>query len=277
MRVLLTGGTGFVGRQVLARLLEKKCEVRLVVRELGAIVPGVEQIVIKDLFTMRAEALEELCLGIDVIIHAAWYAVPSEYLRSNENITCLTGSLLFAKAAIVSGVKRFVGIGTCYEYDLSGGYLRSDTPLIPATLYGACKASLFLTLAKLMENETLSFAWCRLFYLHGEGEDERRLVPYIRACLAAGEPAQLTSGKQIRDYLDVRDAGFQIADLALDDKTGPVNICSGKPITVADLAFQIADEYGRRDLLHFGARDDPVNVPPCVVGELGTRAILNDE
>ena len=79
-----------MGRQVLVRLLEKKCEVRLVVRELGATVPGVEQIVIKDLFTMPSEALEELCLGIDVIIHAAWYAVPGEYLRSNENITCLT-------------------------------------------------------------------------------------------------------------------------------------------------------------------------------------------
>jgi len=50
-------------------------------------------------------------------------------------------------------------------------------------------------------------AWCRLFYLHGEGEDARRLVPYLRAKLIAGEPAELTSGKQIRDYLDVRDAG----------------------------------------------------------------------
>jgi nucleoside-diphosphate-sugar epimerase len=157
--------------------------------------------------------------------------------------------------AIASGVKRFVGIGTCYEYDLSGGYLHSDTPLMPATLYGACKASLFLTLAKLMEHEMLSFAKYRLFYLYGEGEDERRLVPYIRACLAAGEAAQLTTGKQIRDYLDVRDACFQIADLALSVKMGLINICSGKPITVAELAFQIAEEYGRSDLLHFGARE----------------------
>ena len=38
------------------------------------------------------------------------------------------------------------------------------------------------------------------------------------------------------------------------------------PITVRQLAEQIADEYGRRDLLRFGAREDNQVDPPCVVG-----------
>ena len=112
----------------------------------------------------------------------------------------------------------------------------------------------------------VEFAWCRLFYLYGEGEDERRLVPFLRGKLEAGEAAELTSGQQIRDYLDVRDAGRMIADAALGTVQGPINICSGIPVTIRQLAEQIADEYGRRDLLRFGARpDNPVD-PPCVIG-----------
>ena len=60
-----------------------------------------------------------------------------------------------------------------------------------------------------------------------------------------------------------------IVDVALGSRKGPVNICSGKPITVRELAERIADEFGRRDLLRFGARpDNPVD-PPCVVGVRG--------
>jgi dTDP-6-deoxy-L-talose 4-dehydrogenase (NAD+) len=47
---------------------------------------------------------------------------------------------------------------------------------------------------------------------------------------------------------------------------GPVNVCSGTPITVRELAEKIAYEYGRQDLLKFGARPDNLVDPPYVVG-----------
>ncbi len=91
------------------------------------------------------------------------------------------------------------------------------------------KAAAFTALSQSLPQQGVAFAWCRLFYLYGEGEDARRLVPYLRAKLAAGEPAELTSGRQIRDYLDVREAGRLIVETALGAIQGPVNICSGVP------------------------------------------------
>jgi dTDP-6-deoxy-L-talose 4-dehydrogenase (NAD+) len=55
-------------------------------------------------------------------------------------------------------------------------------------------------------------------------------------------------------------------ETVLSDEQGAVNICSGIPITVRQLAEQVADEYGRRDLLKFGVRPDNLVDPPCVVG-----------
>jgi dTDP-6-deoxy-L-talose 4-dehydrogenase (NAD+) len=188
------------------------------------------------------------------------------YLQSVKNIDCLTGTLHFAKAAAQAGVRRFVGIGTCFEYDFTEGMLSIQTPLRPSTPYAAAKAAAFMALSQYLPQQGVEFTWCRLFYLYGEGEDERRLVPYLRAKLSAGESADLSSGTQIRDYLDVREAGQMIVEHALGSGQGPVNICSGTPVTVRELAERIADEYGRRDLLRFGARPDNLVDPPCVVG-----------
>jgi dTDP-6-deoxy-L-talose 4-dehydrogenase (NAD+) len=271
-RVLLTGGTGFVGRQVLRALAEADVSIRATLREgtadgrLGD--PAtIENIVhTPDLFREPVEWWREAMDSVDTVVHAAWYAEPGKYLQSPENMTCLEGTLRMAQAAAQAGVRRFVGIGTCFEYDLTGGILSIDTPLKPVSAYAGAKAATFMALSQWFPLFGIEFAWCRLFYLFGEGEDERRLVPFLHNKLLAGEHVELTSGNQIRDFMDVKDAGARIAALSLEKECGPLNICSGVPVTVRQIAERVADQYGRRDLLRFGARPDNLVDPPCVVG-----------
>lgn len=269
--VLLTGATGFVGRQVLRVLGEKGVRVWLVVRDgkqgQFAAVTNVEKVVTTpDLFAESADWWTDVCKGVDFVIHVAWYAEPGKYLESAKNLDCLIGTLQLAKGAARARIKRFIGIGTCFEYDLTGGLLSVDTPLLPLSPYAGAKVAAFNALSQWLPKQDVELAWCRLFYLYGEGEDVRRLVPYLRTKLMGGEPVELTSGKQIRDYLDVCEAGRMIGETALGSEQGAVNICSGIPITVRQLAERIADEYGRRDLLKFGARADNLLDPECVVG-----------
>jgi dTDP-6-deoxy-L-talose 4-dehydrogenase (NAD+) len=269
--ILLTGATGFVGRQVLRALAEKKCRVRLVVRDGKqdqiAKSDAIEKIVAtKDLWSESAAWWAEACKGVDTVIHVAWYAEPGQYLTSPKNLDCLAGTLKLSQGAIESKVRRFVGIGTCFEYDFSAGHLSIQTPLKPQTPYAEAKVAAFKALSQSLPQHGVEFAWCRLFYLYGEGEDPRRLVPVLHSKLKAGEPVDLTAGTQIRDYLDVRDAARMIVESALGSVQGPVNICSGIPVTIRQLAEQIADQYGRRDLLRFGARPDNTTDPACVVG-----------
>lgn len=263
--ILITGGNGFVGRQVVKDLQESDVSLRLILRE-NTRTEFSDVLITADLFSEDAAFWEKACEGVDIIIHLAWYVEPGKYLSSDKNIDCLQGTLQLAMAAAKAGVRRFIGVGTCFEYDLTAGDLSVDTALLPLTPYAGAKVATYSALSSWLPTAGVEFAWCRLFYLYGEGENENRLVPYLRKQIEAGKPVELTSGTQIRDFLDVAIAGKQIADIALSSHQGAVNVCSGIPITVRELVEQIADEYGRRDLLKFGAREDNLTDPPRVVG-----------
>jgi len=270
MTVLLTGATGFVGRQVHRALVARGQTVRVVIRSGTAArlaAPAERVVTTPDLFAEKAAWWAEACKDVEIVVHAAWYAESGQYLHSPKNQDCLAGTLELARGAIAVGVRRFVGIGTCFEYDAAAGTLSVNTRLNPQTPYAAAKAATFQALSQLLPSRGVGFAWCRLFYLYGEGEDARRLVRYLRHRLSRGEPAELTSGTQVRDFLDVAEAGAMIAGVAVGTVQGPVNICSGVPVTVRELAERICDEYGgRRHLLRFGARPDNAFDPTRVVG-----------
>jgi len=273
-RVLITGATGFVGRQVAKALIEKGAEVSAIGRNNKELPQGIrDHIQVADLFSLDQDFWRETCSGFDTVVHVAWYAEPGKYVWSQKNLTCLAGTLALAQGAVHAGIKKLVGVGTCFEYDLASPDnpvsqpLSTNAPLRPATTYGAAKASTWLTLAAFLREKSVDFAWCRLFYLYGEGEDERRLVPFLKRRLAAGEPAELTSGTKVRDFMDVSEAGKRIAEVALGHYVGALNICSGEAVTVRELSEKIALECGRPDLLKFGARPDNPDDPVFVVGE----------
>ena len=226
-RVLLTGATGFVGRHILSSLAKADVDIRVVLRKgsFSRLCEPVSDIIeTADIFAEDRIWWSNVLQDIDIVIHAAWYAEPRKYMQSMRNLDCMRGTLEMAAGAVKAGAARFVGIGSCSEYDMSEGYLSIRTPLRPSTVYGGAKAATFFALSNALPQHGIEFSWCRLFYLYGEGEDCRRFVPYLRRQLSSGKPAELTSGKQMRDYLDVKLAGAEVARIALGQVSGPVNI-----------------------------------------------------
>jgi dTDP-6-deoxy-L-talose 4-dehydrogenase (NAD+) len=268
--VLVIGGCGFVGKQVVRCLLDDGVRTSILCRsgEKGRAIDGrvAEVRTTAEMFAEPVDRLRDLIDGFDTLVHCAWCTDLADYLTASINTQCLEGTIRLAHAFSANGGTRFVGLGTCAEYDNSAGLLFPTTPLRPANLYAACKAAAFLVLDNYLRAQGVSFTWCRLFYLYGEGEREDRLIPTVRRHLEKGVPVALTAGTQIRDFLDVRDAGRLIADAVLSGNEGVVNICSERGVSVRSLVETVADEYNRRDLLRFGERSMNPFDPPCIVG-----------
>ena len=270
-RILVSGATGFVGRKIIDALIVQDVEIVIVVRASSLIqdshINGLYDVIYsEDIFLESVSWWADVCRDVDIVVHAAWYAEPGKYLQSTKNIDCLNGSLNLARGAAAARVKRFIGLGTCFEYEMSDAPLTVNDSQYPLTLYASSKLSLYFLLNHFFELENIEFAWCRLFYLFGDGEDSRRFIPYLRGKLERNEIAELTSGVQVRDYMNVIDAGRAISKVVLGSQYGVLNVCSGVPVTIRQIAENIADEFGKRELLKFGARKDNLIDPAFVVG-----------
>ena len=254
MKVFITGATGFIGSHVTRLLLSEGCEVHALVREssdlwrINDVVPSL-RLVRCDLLAFDALNAHLERIQPDLCIHLAWYAVPGKYLTSLENLSLLNASLHLASRLAGLGCQRFVGIGTCFEYDTRLGYLSETSPTRPRNLYAASKLALQVVLEQLANTTGMEVAWLRLFYQYGPFENERRLVPSVICSLLRHQVAKVTKGEQIRDFLHVEDVAAAIWAVAQSDLSGAVNIGSGKPVAVRDIVTQIGAILNRPELI----------------------------
>ncbi len=189
----------------------------------------------------------------DVVVHMAWYAEPTTYLRSPYNMDALGAAVRLARVAYGAGCNRFVGAGSCVEYAAKSEPLVETDPCAPRSVYGAAKLAARDAIAALAAQEGKSFAWSRIFHLHGPGDAPARLVPSIVRKLREGMTVDLTDGTQVRDHLHVADVGSAMAAIAEGDASGVVNVCSGEPVSLRRVVEVVADTAGGADRLRFGA------------------------
>lgn len=274
--VLLTGASGFIGRQSIAPLLTRNFKVHCVTsREpSGAPAGGVEWH-LADLLDAQATNAVISRLQPTHLLHFAWVTQPGSYWTSAANLTWVQASLSLIQSFQKFGGQRMVIAGTCAEYDGRYGYCTEGvTPAEPATLYGVAKNTLRLLLDAYARQVSLSTAWGRLFFTYGPFEASPRLVPSVITSLLKGEVARCTHGRQIRDWLHVADVADAFVTLLDSDLTGSVNIASGEPVAIRDVILRIAKQFGQPDRVQFGAlpaRDDD---PPMLVGN--SRRLAQD-
>jgi nucleoside-diphosphate-sugar epimerase len=276
-RVLLTGATGFIGRQTIRPLRDRGYEVHAVSSrtiDIGRADGGLDGLVIHQTNLLDPGATADLVERVRPthLLHLAWYAEPGKFWTSPENDRWVAASRVLLCAFAQAGGRRVVVAGTCAEYDWSAvGVCREGvTPVAPATAYGRAKAGLHAaTAAYFAEDGMPTLAWGRIFFLYGPGEHPARLVSSVIRALLDGRPAPCSHGRQVRDFLDTADvaAGFA-ALLDSDDVSGAVNVASGDPVTIARLVGLVGEACGRPELIELGALPTREDEPPVLVADV---------
>lgn len=268
-RVLVTGASGLIGRNVVKALLERGVEVHAVSRTLahqpdGGLVRWHKA----DLLNRDARIAVLDSSGPRTIIHCAWVTEHGAYWSSPENLDWVAATVSLAREAQERGALRFVGVGTCAEYKWGQDDVLSETssPLEPATLYGKAKDATRRVIEAFAAGCGLSFAWARVFMLYGAGEAPGRLVASLANALARDEPAKMASGKGVRDLMDARDVGAAIAAIAQSSATGSINIGTGVGTKLGVVGEILARLAARPDLLQLNALPERAE-PLCIVAD----------
>ena len=204
----------------------------------------------------------------DYLVHLAWNTEQDRFWEASDNDDWLEGGRALCRTFSASGGVRLIVAGSCAEY---AGHvteprreIEDERDALPATRYGRAKLELLRSLREL----DVSYAWARIFFPYGPGEGERRLVPSIARALLRGEPAECSSGRAIRDFIDVRELGRALAKLVTSNVSGSINLGQGERTRIADVANLLGELAGRPDLIKLGARADRPNEPQLLAPDL---------
>jgi nucleoside-diphosphate-sugar epimerase len=268
-RVLLTGATGFIGQHCVAPLLARGYEVHAITARSPA--PDDGPVVWHQANLLDPQSVTELIATVrpSDLLHMAWYVAHGKYWSAPENLSWVRASLQLLESFREHGGERAVFAGTCAEYDWSYGYcVEQVTPAQPASLYGTCKNALRSIVAAYAAQHSLSVAWGRIFFLYGPHEPPARFVASIVRSLLAHEPARCSHGRQVRDLLYVQDVADAFVALLASPAQGAVNIGSGRPTTLGEVATMIGQTLGRPDLIQLGAIAAPAGDPPLLLADV---------
>jgi UDP-glucose 4-epimerase len=239
-KVLLIGGTGFVGKHIKAALATDV----LLIETTRQVDAATAQIIHFD-FSCAATWQNLLAVKPDVIINSAGYGVVKEQTNVdimydvNYRLPVQLISLLQAQGQF----PFWLQVGTAFEYDLEEQRLTEDSPCVPLTHYGISK---FLCSAFLQSNKNcLPFLIVRPFAMFGPYESASKLLPYLLLAQRNAQPIALSNGEQQRDYFYVKDLAAFLKKLIqgnLTELTGKVfNVGRGVPVSLKILAAELSE------------------------------------
>ena len=190
----------------------------------------------------------------DRIIFLCWKNLPN-YQKAFHITENLPDSLAFFKFLSEKQIKKIVIAGTCYEYGIQNGELYEEMPTKPVNNYAIAKDSLRALSKALFESSGIEYAWLRIFYPYGEGQNSNSLIPTLKRAIEKGDEYFDTSqGDQIRDFIHISDVAKAFIKV-IDSKTarGLINVGSSNPVSIRDFLESYIESTGSTIKLRLGA------------------------
>ena len=234
-RILITGGSGFLGRPLIGLLSQEGHEILSLGRSEPDIPPGNGKFTHHrgDLSDSRSFGEKVRDFAPEILIHLAWQGIPD--FSAAQCSSNLKMSVDLADAVISAGAcKKILVSGSCFEYNqMFGPCLESTRGTIKDSFTWA-KHSLLSWLEKACTQQGICLGWLRAFYIYGPRQRAGSLVPSIFNALKTDQLPPLRTPNNSNDFVHVEDVarGF-VQAVKRDFPSGIYNLGSGVSTPVA--------------------------------------------
>ncbi|MBQ9926602.1 MAG: NAD-dependent epimerase/dehydratase family protein [Lachnospiraceae bacterium] len=206
-KVVITGGTGFIGSWLVEEMLEQSIEVIMLVREAAQCsVTDREGVNVVVYYSEEYERLKEQKEPIDAFYHLGWGGVATQDKNDCRlQMNNISFSMEMLDYAYEIGAAKFIGIGTVAEYSFCESIMDVNAKQTPNDMYGAAKTAVHYLLETRARLLKMQFIWTVLPSTFGEGRRDNNIITYTILSLLRGDIPEYGYLTQMWDFLYVKE------------------------------------------------------------------------
>jgi len=253
-RILLTGGTGFIGSSLLYSLDQLGFEVMTMCRSEPN--NAYQNITWLEADLLDAETYETQIAEFspNIVVHLAWQGLP-DYSLNNSLINLSLTIRFLSFVTRLKSCRKVIVAGSCWEYGNTVGECHEEMSLSPTSYFAWAKNSIRTWLELHCEQNKIEYVWLRIFYVYGPGQRPASIVPSILSSLINKEEPYIQNPFNANDYVYIDDVvnAFLIS-INKSFLSGTYNIGSGKSVRVLEILNLARDLLGNSKCLPY--KDD---------------------
>ena len=275
MKILVTGANGYIG----ARVVKKLCDygVDVIATDFNnANIDNRAKYIQADIFSNNENWFEYFG-SPDACLHLAWR--DGFVHNSPRHMEDLSNHYKFMCNLIDNGLPQIACMGTMHEVGYHEGAIDENTPCNPLSMYGISKNALRKAIELYANSKNIKFQWLRAYYIFGDDLYGNSIFCKIRQAVRDGkELFPFTTGKNQYDFIHVDELAKQISLCVMQNEVlGIINVCSGKPVSLAEqIEWYIS--YNKLPIkLDYGKYPDRPYDSPCIYGDNKKIKIIQGE
>lgn len=266
MKILVTGANGYIGRHVVADLINQGWDViacDISTNEIDKRATRIEF----DLFNLPEGNIYDFFSAPDVCLHMAWRN--GFVHNSPSHMADLSAHYNFISRMIDGGLKQLSVMGTMHEIGYWEGAIDEKTPCNPISMYGIAKDALRRASILYAGQHNCILQWLRCYYILGDDKKSNSIFGKILKAAEDGKSIfPFTSGKNKYDFINVDELAHMISAAVMQNKiNGIINCCKGEPISLAERVESFISEHHLNIRLEYGAFPERPYDSPCIYGD----------
>jgi dTDP-6-deoxy-L-talose 4-dehydrogenase (NAD+) len=264
-KILVTGAGGYIGRNVITKLLDMGADVLAA----DILVEGIDsraQTIKTDIFSGSKTIFQELGTP-DACLHMAWK--DGFVHNSAAHMECLSKHYEFIRNMSAGGLKQIAIMGTMHEIGYYEGAVDENTPCNPISMYGIAKDALRRSTFQMLKDTDVVWQWLRAYYIFGDDKRNHSIFTKIIQAEEEGKTEfPFNSGKNKYDFITVGGLAKMLAACVMQTEIiGIINCCSGKPVSLAEKVEDFLMENNYKIKLKYGAFPDRPYDSPATWGD----------
>jgi nucleoside-diphosphate-sugar epimerase len=272
MRILITGGNGFLGSNIVRKLIKENHDVYVFSKSTNNTQDILDKIKFdfssnNELVNFEKEILE---FSPEVVIHCGWsggnsYQDVNDLNQLYENVE--SSVKLIEILNKLTNKPKFIGFGSFSEYGNSLSPINENDIEQPLNLYGLSKLTFKNYSKMLCDRYGMEWVWVRPCYIYGPNDVKTRLIPLLIDKLLNDQEVILDDCNKTIDYLYIDDFTNYFYSLLQNNPQGIYNICSGNQYNLKQLIQDITKISKSKSQVIFDPKLNRKFTSPYICGD----------